>query len=32
MHQGEIVEQGGHDELIANEGIYKKLVNMQSFE
>jgi subfamily B ATP-binding cassette protein MsbA len=32
MHQGEIMEQGGHDELIANEGIYKKLVNMQSFE
>ena len=32
MHQGEIVEQGRHDELIANEGIYKKLVNMQSFE
>lgn len=32
MHQGEIVEQGRHDELIANKGIYKKLVNMQSFE
>jgi subfamily B ATP-binding cassette protein MsbA len=32
MHQGEIVEQGRHDELIANEGVYKKLVNMQSFE
>jgi subfamily B ATP-binding cassette protein MsbA len=32
MHQGKIVEQGRHDELIANEGVYKKLVNMQSFE
>jgi subfamily B ATP-binding cassette protein MsbA len=32
MHQGEIVEQGRHDELIANKGVYKKLVNMQSFE
>jgi subfamily B ATP-binding cassette protein MsbA len=32
MHQGEIVEQGKHDELISADGIYKKLVNMQSFE
>ena len=32
MHQGEIVEQGRHDELIAIKGVYKKLVNMQSFE
>jgi subfamily B ATP-binding cassette protein MsbA len=32
MHQGKIVEQGRHDELIAIKGVYKKLVNMQSFE
>ena len=32
MHQGEIVEQGRHDELIAIKGVYEKLVNMQSFE
>lgn len=32
LHQGEIVEQGKHDELMASNGVYKKLVNMQSFE
>ena len=32
MKKGEIVEQGTHDELIAREGTYKKLVMMQSFE
>lgn len=32
MHQGEIVEQGGHDHLLAQDGIYRKLVEMQSFE
>ncbi len=32
MHKGEIVEQGTHDELIARDGTYKKLVMMQSFE
>lgn len=32
MHQGEIVEQGKHDDLIAASGVYKKLVSMQSFE
>jgi subfamily B ATP-binding cassette protein MsbA len=32
LHQGEIVEQGKHDELMSSDGIYKKLVNMQSFE
>lgn len=32
MHKGEIVEQGTHDELIAKDGTYKKLVMMQSFE
>lgn len=32
MQKGRIVEQGTHDELIAHEGTYKKLVMMQSFE
>jgi subfamily B ATP-binding cassette protein MsbA len=32
MHRGEIVEQGTHDELIAHNGTYNKLVMMQSFE
>ncbi|WP_299887602.1 ABC transporter ATP-binding protein [uncultured Lacinutrix sp.] len=32
MQKGEIAEQGKHDELIAKDGIYKKLVDMQSFE
>jgi subfamily B ATP-binding cassette protein MsbA len=32
MHKGEIVEQGTHDELLAREGTYKKLVMMQSFD
>ncbi len=32
MKQGEIVEQGKHNQLIAMNGVYKKLVNMQSFE
>lgn len=32
MHNGEIAEQGQHNELIATNGIYKKLVDMQSFE
>ena len=31
MQEGEIVEQGTHDELLAREGIYRKLVNLQSF-
>ena len=31
MHEGEIVERGKHDELIALDGYYKKLVDMQSF-
>src|SRR5690606_4884023 len=31
MHQGEIVEQGKHDDLISHNGIYRKLVEMQSF-
>jgi len=32
MHKGEIVEQGTHDELLALNGTYSKLVTMQSFE
>ena len=32
MQDGEIVEQGKHAELIARKGMYKKLVDMQSFE
>jgi subfamily B ATP-binding cassette protein MsbA len=32
MNKGEIAEQGTHSELIAKNGVYKKLVDMQSFE
>ena len=32
MQKGEIAEQGKHNELIAKNGIYKKLVDMQSFD
>lgn len=32
MNKGEIAEQGKHQELITKNGIYKKLVDMQSFE
>ncbi|MBC9795982.1 ABC transporter ATP-binding protein [Sinomicrobium weinanense] len=32
MQKGKIVEQGTHDELIAGNGTYKKLVDMQSFD
>jgi len=32
MQKGEIVEQGTHDELLAKNGMYSKLVQMQSFE
>lgn len=32
MHKGQIVEQGTHEELIALNGAYNKLVTMQSFE
>lgn len=32
LNKGEIVEQGKHEDLIAKKGVYKKLVDMQSFE
>lgn len=31
MHEGQIVEAGTHDELIARQGHYKRLVDMQKF-
>lgn len=31
IHEGEIVERGKHDELIAHQGIYKKLHDLQMF-
>lgn len=31
MHEGEIVERGSHEELLALDGYYKKLCDMQSF-
>lgn len=32
LQKGEIVERGSHQLLMSNNGIYKKLVEMQSFE
>ncbi len=32
MQKGEIVEQGKHNALIEKNGVYKKLVDMQSFQ
>ena len=32
MQKGQIVEQGNHEQLMALNGTYNKLVNMQSFE
>jgi subfamily B ATP-binding cassette protein MsbA len=32
MQKGRIVEQGTHEELIALNGTYNKLVSMQSLE
>jgi len=32
MHQGEIAEKGTHTELLEKAGVYKKLVEMQSFD
>lgn len=31
LHEGRIVERGRHDELMSNNGYYRKLVEMQSF-
>ena len=32
MQKGEIAEQGTHNELMTKNGVYKRLVDMQSFE
>jgi subfamily B ATP-binding cassette protein MsbA len=32
LQKGVIVEKGNHQSLMANDGIYKKLIEMQSFE
>ncbi|NIK92887.1 ABC transporter ATP-binding protein [Mangrovimonas sp. CR14] len=32
MQKGQIVEQGNHSELMLKNGVYKKLVDMQSFD
>jgi subfamily B ATP-binding cassette protein MsbA len=32
MQDGEIVEQGKHQELMSKKGMYRKLVDMQSFQ
>ncbi len=32
MQKGEIAEQGTHNELMVKNGVYKKLVDLQSFE
>ncbi|WP_242085176.1 ABC transporter ATP-binding protein [Aestuariivivens sediminis] len=32
LHKGKIVEQGKHNDLISKNGVYKKLVAMQSFD
>ena len=32
LRNGKIVEKGSHQELIAHQGEYHKLVNMQSFD
>lgn len=31
LHEGKIVERGNHNTLITSNGVYKKLVDMQSF-
>jgi subfamily B ATP-binding cassette protein MsbA len=31
LEDGKIVEQGNHSELIAHEGLYKRLIDMQTF-
>jgi subfamily B ATP-binding cassette protein MsbA len=32
LESGVIVEQGKHQELIAKNGLYKKLIDMQTFQ
>jgi subfamily B ATP-binding cassette protein MsbA len=32
LENGVIVEQGKHQELISNEGLYKRLIDMQTFQ
>ncbi len=32
LHDGAVAELGKHDELIAKDGIYKKLIDLQSFK
>jgi subfamily B ATP-binding cassette protein MsbA len=31
IENGKVVEQGNHQELVAQEGLYQKLITMQSF-
>jgi subfamily B ATP-binding cassette protein MsbA len=31
LENGQIVEQGSHHELIGNNGLYRKLIDMQTF-
>ena len=31
VHEGEIVERGNHESLIAQNGVYKKLTDLQTF-
>jgi subfamily B ATP-binding cassette protein MsbA len=31
LNKGEIVERGTHKEMMAQEGMYKKLIDLQSF-
>tara|TARA_B100001094_G_scaffold210284_1_gene204157 strand:- start:752 stop:2575 length:1824 start_codon:yes stop_codon:yes gene_type:complete len=31
MHNGEIIEKGKHNELLENNGVYSKLIKLQSF-
>ncbi len=31
LENGEVVEQGSHQQLMANGGLYKKLIDMQTF-
>jgi subfamily B ATP-binding cassette protein MsbA len=31
IENGKVVEQGNHQELLAKEGLYQKLITMQSF-